>query len=164
MSKSKQLFTGQQTFLKYNPQRFEARGQQTVPLILQGGIVMTQAKLLVLWAEICDPNSRAIGIIVVVIIFMGARWFKWLERESTDRKVRGSNPASAPGLPMSRLALGILALVHPSGDMARLVYSTESGSGRSITKTSVTGLPQSDQGHANSLGHCNVSKETYLQM
>ncbi|KAG5453630.1 hypothetical protein CSKR_111585 [Clonorchis sinensis] len=25
----------------------------------------------------------------------GARWFKWSERESTDRKVRGSNPTSA---------------------------------------------------------------------
>ncbi|KER31317.1 hypothetical protein T265_02375 [Opisthorchis viverrini] len=32
-----------------------------------------------------------------------ARWLKWLEREFTDRKVRGSNPTSATRLPLSRL-------------------------------------------------------------
>ncbi|KAG5445635.1 hypothetical protein CSKR_104834 [Clonorchis sinensis] len=49
-----------------------------------------------------------------------ARWLKWLERESTDRKVRGSNPAPASRLPLSRLGQpgSIPALVLPSGSMA----------------------------------------------
>ncbi|KER28116.1 LOW QUALITY PROTEIN: hypothetical protein T265_13641 [Opisthorchis viverrini] len=48
------------------------------------------------------------------------RWAKWLEREFTDRKVRGSNPTSATRLPLSKLGqLGsITALVLPSGGMA----------------------------------------------
>ncbi|KAG5452329.1 hypothetical protein CSKR_112798 [Clonorchis sinensis] len=52
--------------------------------------------------------------------FTGTRWFKLLEREFTDRKVRGSNPTSASRLPPSRLRQpdGISALVLPSGDMA----------------------------------------------
>ncbi|KAG5445375.1 hypothetical protein CSKR_104637 [Clonorchis sinensis] len=43
-----------------------------------------------------------------------------LERERTDRKVRGSNPASASRLPLSRLGKpgSIPALVLPSGGMA----------------------------------------------
>ncbi|KER23521.1 hypothetical protein T265_08604 [Opisthorchis viverrini] len=47
---------------------------------------------------------------------MGARWLKWLEREFTDRKVRGSNPTSATRLPLSRLGQpdSIPALVLPS--------------------------------------------------
>ncbi|KER22556.1 hypothetical protein T265_09386 [Opisthorchis viverrini] len=50
----------------------------------------------------------------------GARRPKWLEREFTDRKVRGSNPPSATRLPLSRLGQpgGIPALVLPSGNMA----------------------------------------------
>ncbi|KAG5442696.1 hypothetical protein CSKR_108001 [Clonorchis sinensis] len=50
----------------------------------------------------------------------GARWFKWLEHEFTDRKVRGSNPTSASQLPLSRLGQpgSIPALVQPSGGMA----------------------------------------------
>ncbi|KAG5452853.1 hypothetical protein CSKR_108983 [Clonorchis sinensis] len=31
-----------------------------------------------------------------------ARWLKWLERESTDRRVRGSNPTTASQLPLAR--------------------------------------------------------------
>ncbi|KAG5444759.1 hypothetical protein CSKR_114306 [Clonorchis sinensis] len=44
---------------------------------------------------------------------------QWLEREFTDQKVRGSNPTSAPRLPLSRLGQpgSIPALVHPSGGM-----------------------------------------------
>ncbi|KAG5452702.1 hypothetical protein CSKR_102129 [Clonorchis sinensis] len=44
-----------------------------------------------------------------------ARWLKWLEREFTDRKVRGSNPTSASRLPLSRLGRpgSIPALVLP---------------------------------------------------
>ncbi|KAG5452464.1 hypothetical protein CSKR_110234 [Clonorchis sinensis] len=54
------------------------------------------------------------------IIRTWARWFKWLEREFTDHKVRGSNPTSASGLPLSRLEQpgSIPALVLPSGGMA----------------------------------------------
>ncbi|KAG5444076.1 hypothetical protein CSKR_104237 [Clonorchis sinensis] len=51
---------------------------------------------------------------------VGARRPKWLERELTDRKVRGSNPTSASRLPLSRLGQpgSIPALVQPSGGMA----------------------------------------------
>ncbi|KAG5446506.1 Glutamine-dependent NAD(+) synthetase [Clonorchis sinensis] len=47
-------------------------------------------------------------------------WLKWLEREFTDRKVRGSNPTSASRLPLSRLGQpgSISAFVLPSGGMA----------------------------------------------
>ncbi|KAG5445264.1 hypothetical protein CSKR_110430 [Clonorchis sinensis] len=50
----------------------------------------------------------------------GGRWLKWLEREVTDRKVRGSNPTSASRLSLSRLGQpgSIPALVFPSGCMA----------------------------------------------
>ncbi|KER33032.1 hypothetical protein T265_00943 [Opisthorchis viverrini] len=50
----------------------------------------------------------------------GARWPKWLEREFTNRKVRGSNPTSATRLPLSRLGQpgSIPALLLPSGGMA----------------------------------------------
>ncbi|KAG5454335.1 hypothetical protein CSKR_109209, partial [Clonorchis sinensis] len=49
-----------------------------------------------------------------------ARWLKWLEREFTNRKVRGSNPTSASRLSLSRLGQpgSIPALVLPSGGMA----------------------------------------------
>ncbi|KAG5453590.1 hypothetical protein CSKR_109543 [Clonorchis sinensis] len=43
----------------------------------------------------------------------GARWRKWLEREFTDHKVRGSNPTCAFRLP-SCLGLGNLAVSQPS--------------------------------------------------
>ncbi|KER22682.1 LOW QUALITY PROTEIN: hypothetical protein T265_14800 [Opisthorchis viverrini] len=51
---------------------------------------------------------------------VGSRWFKWLEREFTDREVRGTNPSSASRHPLSRLGQpgGIPALVLPSGCMA----------------------------------------------
>ncbi|KAG5442342.1 hypothetical protein CSKR_109298 [Clonorchis sinensis] len=50
----------------------------------------------------------------------GARWLKWLEREFTDRKVRGSNPTSASRFPLPRLGQpgSISALVLFSGRMA----------------------------------------------
>ncbi|KAG5449823.1 hypothetical protein CSKR_109099 [Clonorchis sinensis] len=50
----------------------------------------------------------------------GTRWLKWLDRKCTDRKVRGSNPASATRLPLSRLGQpgSIPALVLPSKSMA----------------------------------------------
>ncbi|KER19830.1 hypothetical protein T265_11496 [Opisthorchis viverrini] len=61
---------------------------------------------------------------------IGARWTKWLEREFTDRKVRGSNPTSATRLPLSRLGRpgSIPALVQPSCGMAarhRMVATAE---------------------------------------
>ncbi|KAG5453215.1 Insulin-like growth factor 1 receptor, variant 2 [Clonorchis sinensis] len=54
------------------------------------------------------------------LVISRARWLKWLERESTDRKVRGSIPTSASRLPLSRLGQpGIIpALVLPSGGTA----------------------------------------------
>ncbi|KER33594.1 hypothetical protein T265_00491 [Opisthorchis viverrini] len=47
----------------------------------------------------------------------GTRWLGWLEREATDRKVRGSNLTSASRLSLSRLRQpgSILAIVLPSG-------------------------------------------------
>ncbi|KER27485.1 LOW QUALITY PROTEIN: hypothetical protein T265_13775 [Opisthorchis viverrini] len=50
-----------------------------------------------------------------------ARWPKWLERELTDRKVRGSNLTSATRLPLSRLGqLGsIPALMLPPRERTR---------------------------------------------
>ncbi|KER28298.1 hypothetical protein T265_04830 [Opisthorchis viverrini] len=49
----------------------------------------------------------------------GARWPKWLEREITHRKVRGSNPTSTSRLLLSRLRRpgSIPALVLPPGGM-----------------------------------------------
>ncbi|KER23951.1 LOW QUALITY PROTEIN: hypothetical protein T265_14533 [Opisthorchis viverrini] len=49
-----------------------------------------------------------------------ARWPKWLEREFTDRKVRGSNRTSASRLPLFRLGQpgSSPVLMQPSGDMA----------------------------------------------
>ncbi|KAG5454334.1 Trafficking kinesin-binding protein 1, partial [Clonorchis sinensis] len=49
-----------------------------------------------------------------------ARWLKWLEREFTDLKVRGSNPTSASRFPLSRLGQpgSIPTLVLPSGGVA----------------------------------------------
>ncbi|KAG5455281.1 hypothetical protein CSKR_113441 [Clonorchis sinensis] len=51
---------------------------------------------------------------------VGARCLKWIDREFTDRKVRGSNPTSASRLPLSRLGQpdSIPALVLPSGGTA----------------------------------------------
>ncbi|KAG5455058.1 hypothetical protein CSKR_109924 [Clonorchis sinensis] len=48
------------------------------------------------------------------------RMVQWLERESTNRKVSGSNPTSASRLPLSRLGKpgSIPALVRPSCGMA----------------------------------------------
>ncbi|KAG5443701.1 hypothetical protein CSKR_104616 [Clonorchis sinensis] len=50
----------------------------------------------------------------------GARRPNWLEREPTDRNVRGSNPTSASRLPLSRLGQpgSIPALVQTSDGMA----------------------------------------------
>ncbi|KER33773.1 hypothetical protein T265_12543, partial [Opisthorchis viverrini] len=47
-------------------------------------------------------------------------WPKWLEREFTDRKIRGSNPTYVSRLPLSRLGQpgSIPALVLPSDGMA----------------------------------------------
>ncbi|KER30042.1 hypothetical protein T265_13245, partial [Opisthorchis viverrini] len=63
-----------------------------------------------------------------------AKWPKWLEREFTERKARGSNPTSVTRLPLSRLRRpgSILALALPPGGMAarhrktRLVFTPQS--------------------------------------
>ncbi|KAG5443057.1 hypothetical protein CSKR_112154 [Clonorchis sinensis] len=43
------------------------------------------------------------NIVHYYVVKSGARWPKWLGREFTDRKVRGSNPTSASRIPLSRL-------------------------------------------------------------
>ncbi|KER21091.1 hypothetical protein T265_10505 [Opisthorchis viverrini] len=48
-------------------------------------------------------------------VMLGARWLKWSERKSTDRKVRDPNPTFVPRFPLSRLGP---ALVLPSDGMA----------------------------------------------
>ncbi|KAG5449768.1 hypothetical protein CSKR_109570 [Clonorchis sinensis] len=64
---------------------------------------------------ICDGASECIHLHYVVN--SGARWFKWLERQFNDRKVR---PTSASRLSLSRLGQPgrITALVLPSDVMA----------------------------------------------
>ncbi|KER33353.1 hypothetical protein T265_00679 [Opisthorchis viverrini] len=66
------------------------------------------------------PNFKELRSFLQEGVNEGARWPKWLEREFTDRKVRGSNPTSASRLPLSRLEQpgNIPALVQPSGGMA----------------------------------------------
>ncbi|KAG5447119.1 hypothetical protein CSKR_107586 [Clonorchis sinensis] len=67
------------------------------------------------------PEPTSTGTIESIIhTCKGARWPNWLEREFTDRKVRGSNPTSASRLPLSRFEQpgSISALVLPSGGMA----------------------------------------------
>ncbi|KAG5455293.1 hypothetical protein CSKR_105152 [Clonorchis sinensis] len=72
--------------------------------------------------EVLTTSGRAIGNrhSADAGSWMGASWPNWLEREFTDRKVRGSNPTSASRLPLSRLGQpgSIPALVQHSGDMA----------------------------------------------
>ncbi|KAG5451639.1 hypothetical protein CSKR_111803 [Clonorchis sinensis] len=66
------------------------------------------------------PCNFFLLVSLFLILRQGARWPKWLEREFTDRKVRGSNPTSSSRLPLSRLGQpgSIPALVLPSGGMA----------------------------------------------
>ncbi|KAG5444023.1 hypothetical protein CSKR_106202 [Clonorchis sinensis] len=60
------------------------------------------------------------GSILALVLPSGGIVPKWLEREFTERKDRGSNPTSASRLPLSRLRQpgSVLALVQPSGGMA----------------------------------------------
>ncbi|KAG5453930.1 hypothetical protein CSKR_108681 [Clonorchis sinensis] len=60
------------------------------------------------------------GIYTSLPSLLGSEIAQRLERERTDRKVRGSNPASESRLPLSRLGQpgSIPALVLPSGGMA----------------------------------------------
>ncbi|KAG5453581.1 hypothetical protein CSKR_109535 [Clonorchis sinensis] len=74
------------------------------------------------------PTQQTLGSMGCGLIFLslnrlitqGTRWPKWLEREVTDPRVRGSNPTSASRLTLSRLGQpgSIPALVLPSGGMA----------------------------------------------
>ncbi|KAG5455047.1 hypothetical protein CSKR_100956 [Clonorchis sinensis] len=84
---------------------------------------------------------------------MGCRW---QECESTDRKVRGSNPTSASRLPLSRLGQpgSILALVHPSGGMAarhRKECESTDRKVRGSNPTSASRLPLSRLGQPGSI-------------
>ncbi|KER22966.1 LOW QUALITY PROTEIN: hypothetical protein T265_14741 [Opisthorchis viverrini] len=69
--------------------------------------------------QISLQMSFALVIDSCILVHSGARWPNWLEREFTDRKVRGSSPTSASRLPLSRLGQtgSIPALVLPSGCM-----------------------------------------------
>ncbi|KER20378.1 hypothetical protein T265_11053 [Opisthorchis viverrini] len=76
--------------------------------------------------------------------FARARWTKCLERESTERKVRSSNLASATRLPLSRLGRpgSIRALVPPSRGMA-VRHRKGATAGRFAQKYDTT-LPESE--------------------
>ncbi|KAG5445182.1 hypothetical protein CSKR_103355 [Clonorchis sinensis] len=50
-----------------------------------------------------SPASILPEAVTFLIFLAGARLLKWLEREFTARKVRGSIPTSASRLPLSRL-------------------------------------------------------------
>ncbi|KER30536.1 hypothetical protein T265_03021 [Opisthorchis viverrini] len=74
-----------------------------------------------------DFGRRFWSLLKTIIFAIGshpspshARWSQWLEREFTDRKVRGSNLTCASRLPLSRLGQpdSIPAVVQPSGGMA----------------------------------------------
>ncbi|KAG5453176.1 hypothetical protein CSKR_110620 [Clonorchis sinensis] len=56
-------------------------------------------------------NQRVRPLLQLTCIHGETRWSKWLEREFTDRKVRGSNPLP---LDFSCLVLGNLAVSQPS--------------------------------------------------
>ncbi|KAG5449517.1 hypothetical protein CSKR_111842, partial [Clonorchis sinensis] len=73
-----------------------------------------------------------------------ARWLKWLEREFTDRKVRGSNLTSASRLPLSRLGEpgSIAALVLPSGGM---IARHRKGLRREFTDRNIRGSKQTSR-------------------
>ncbi|KAG5441921.1 hypothetical protein CSKR_106366, partial [Clonorchis sinensis] len=70
--------------------------------------------------RIVVPNRNMIQSDRTNAGFQRARWIKWLEREFTNRKVRGSNPTSASQLHLSRLGQpgSIRAHVLLSGVMA----------------------------------------------
>ncbi|KER20280.1 hypothetical protein T265_11141 [Opisthorchis viverrini] len=59
----------------------------------------TEFDILIEDSCVCDIRYRT------KLCCIGERWLKWLEREFTDRKVRGLNLTSAPRLPLSRLGV-----------------------------------------------------------
>ncbi|KER31580.1 hypothetical protein T265_02218 [Opisthorchis viverrini] len=69
----------------------------------------------------CGPRYYKVGTALILgpKLSEGVRWSKWLQREFTDRKVRGSNPTSVSRLFLSRLGQpgSIPALVPPWGGM-----------------------------------------------
>ncbi|KER23522.1 LOW QUALITY PROTEIN: hypothetical protein T265_14625 [Opisthorchis viverrini] len=94
----------------------------STPACLHIDSVTKRLDLTVVWRLVClDELLKYIGGVRAILrLSYQARWPKWLEREFTDRKVRGSNPAFATRLPLSRLRQpgSIPALVLPSGGMA----------------------------------------------
>ncbi|KER19633.1 hypothetical protein T265_11645 [Opisthorchis viverrini] len=110
--------------LPYNHDLFES-------LIVKKRVkTLTQA----IWIETDDKNATDIDCQSYLVVsptrhtvficihdqLSRARWPKWLEREFTDRKVRGSNPISVsrPPLPSLGQPGSIPALALPSGGMA----------------------------------------------
>ncbi|KER33104.1 LOW QUALITY PROTEIN: hypothetical protein T265_12691 [Opisthorchis viverrini] len=65
------------------------------------------------------PKIVNLGSAKTDLFYERKKWLKWLEREFTNRKVRGSSPTFATRLPLSRFGQpgSIPALVFPSGGM-----------------------------------------------
>ncbi|KER32867.1 hypothetical protein T265_01153 [Opisthorchis viverrini] len=79
------------------------------------GVTSVESRALQLNRILVDWHSQpriTFGSPTVLLPLLGATW---LEREFTDRKVRGSDPTFAFRLPLSRLAQPNTALVLPSG-------------------------------------------------
>ncbi|KER26813.1 LOW QUALITY PROTEIN: hypothetical protein T265_13930 [Opisthorchis viverrini] len=74
-------------------------------------------------AASCFTQYDIRDIAIQLYLGNGARCPKWLEREFTDRNIRGSNPTSAPRLPLSRPGQpgSIPTLLQPSGGMTARV-------------------------------------------
>ncbi|KAG5448657.1 Actin- protein 2/3 complex subunit 4 [Clonorchis sinensis] len=81
---------------------------------------MSKAKVVDFVITFMDEIDKEISEMRLAVNSRAPRWPKWLERESTDRKVRGSNPTSSSRFTLSRLGQpgSIPALVLPSGGMA----------------------------------------------
>ncbi|KER31373.1 hypothetical protein T265_13004, partial [Opisthorchis viverrini] len=88
-------------------------------------------------------------------LFSGSKWLKWLEREFTDRKVRGSNPTSATRLPLSRLgrpgSIPALRLFSGSKWLKWLERGFTDRKVRGSNPTSATRLPLSRLGRPGSI-------------
>ncbi|KAG5440999.1 hypothetical protein CSKR_114099 [Clonorchis sinensis] len=97
-----------------------------------------------------DIRACMLSLFITHYTTEGARWPKLLEREFTDRRVRGSNPTSASRLPLSRLGQpgSIPALVQPSDGTAvrhRKATFVQFGFKQNIRLTETQGLRLPDE-------------------
>ncbi|KAG5446496.1 Cleavage and polyadenylation specificity factor subunit 3, partial [Clonorchis sinensis] len=97
--------------------RLAQPGSIPVLMLPSGGMVARHRKCITAERLLSQWQVR---LLKPVCIFPWGEIAQRLERERTDRKVRGSNPASASRLPLSRLGKpgSIPALMLPSGGMA----------------------------------------------